>query len=207
MEARTLPRLSAEFSRMAAHCAGEAVTFRTLLGDMTPRDQALLTLVLSAAFLHPVPMPGISTLFGIVIALCGARMCAGKGPWIPARWLDRALPAKGLRLVFSAFAKVLKRLESFIKPRGLWLASHPGMRRANGAALALMGFLIVVPLPPPTNFPPAIGGVFLSAGILEDDLLVIGLGWVAVVLNILVFGAIAVYGWEGVQAVLRGRFL
>ena len=206
MEPRALPRLSEEFRRLAGLCAGETVSLRVLLGNMTPRDQAVLTLVLSAAFLHPVPMPGISTLFGMVIAVCGWRISLGKGPWIPKRWLERELPARFLGKVFEFFAGAFNPVERLVRPRGRWLAAHPGMRRANGLALALMGILIVVPLPPPTNFPPAIGGVLLSAGVLEDDLLVIGLGWVGVALNVLIFGAIAIYGWEGVQAVWKRLF-
>ncbi|MBI3297816.1 MAG: exopolysaccharide biosynthesis protein [Elusimicrobia bacterium] len=192
------PRPSEDFARLAADCAGETVTFRRLLGDMTPRDQALLTLMLSAAFLHPVPMPGISTLFGAVIALCGWRMSRGKGPWIPARWIDKPLPARFLRAVFGVFARLLGKLESVLRPRARFLAAHPALRRANGAGLMFVGFLILVPLPPPTNFPPAIAGFLLSAGILEDDLLFVALGWLAVALNAVIFGLIAVYGLDAI---------
>lgn len=198
--ARPLPRLSEEFTRLAELCAGETVTFRSLLGEMRPRDQALLTLVLSAAFLHPIPMPGISTLCGLAIMAVGARMAMGKPPWLPARWRDRPLPAAFFRAVFRVFARVLKPMERFTRPRGRFLAAHPATRRVNGGLLAFVGLLIIVPLPPPTNFPPAFAGFFLSVGVLEDDLAVLGLGWVFVALNVLFFGAIAVFGYDGIVA-------
>lgn len=195
-----LPKMSEEFRRLAALCGGETVTLRALLGEMSPRDHALLTLMLSAAFLHPVPMPGVSQLFGLVILYAGSRMARGLGPRFPKRHLDRPLPARFFALVFGAFAKLTSFFEHWVRPRGKFLAAHPGTRRVNGVGLCLVGALILVPLPPPTNFPPALAGFALSAGIMEDDLLFVVLGWLLIALNFLIFGAIAVYGWDGVVA-------
>lgn len=197
-----VPRLSEEFKRLGALCAGETVTLRALLGEMRPRDHALLTLMLSAAFLHPVPMPGLSQLFGLLILYAGSRMARGLGPRFPKRWLDRQLTAKFLGKVFGAFAWVTSLFEHLVRPRGKFLAAHPGTRRANGVGLCIIGGLILLPLPPPTNFPPAIAGFILSAGIAEDDLLFVTLGWLLVLLNLVFFGAIAVYGLDGMKAVI-----
>lgn len=195
------PRPSEEFQRLADLCAGESVTFKVLMGEMRPRDHALLTLVLSAAFLHPVPTMGLSVPLGLVIVSAGVRMALGKGPWVPARWRERPMPARFFRTVFRAFAAVMRPVERLIRPRGKGFAALTWVRRANGVGLALAGSLIIIPLPPPTNFPPALAGFVLSAGVLEDDLLFIGLGWGLLALNALLFGAIAVYGLDGVVAV------
>lgn len=207
-EAKPLPRLSAEFERLSSLCHG-GVTFRKLLGDMTPRDQALLTLVLSAAFLHPIPMLGTTMPLGVVILLTGARMALGKGPWIPRRWVDHPLPAKLFHAVFHGFAAVMRRVEKVVRPRGRFLAAHPWMRRANGAGLALVGLLVLMPYPPPTNFPPALAGFALSVGILEDDILFIALGWLGALATVAMFIAITVYGMGAVtglwhRAMARG---
>ena len=66
-----------------------------------------------------------------------------------------------------------------VRPRGKFLAAHPGMRRFNGGCLCCIGALILLPLPPPTNFPPAMAGFVLSAGIMEDDMLFVALGWLS----------------------------
>lgn len=196
-----IPRLSEEFRRLAELSSGETVTLRALLGEMGPRDHALLTLMLSASFLHPIPMPGVSQLFGLLMFYAGSRMARGLGPRFPKRWLDRPIPAKFLSVVFGAFARITSWFEHLVKPRGKFLAAHPGTRRANGVGLCIIGGLILLPLPPPTNFPPAIAGFVLSAGIAEDDLLFVTLGWCLVLLNLAIFGAIAVYGFDGVRAV------
>ena len=197
-----LPRLSEEFRRLAALCAGETVTLRALLGEMGPRDHALLTLMLSAAFLHPIPMPGVSQLLGLTILYAGSRMARGLGPRFPKKYLDRPLAAKFFAVVFGAFARLTGLFEHLVRPRGKFLAAHPGTRRFNGGCLCVIGGLILLPLPPPTNFPPAMAGFVLSAGIMEDDMLFVALGWLLLILNFFFFGAIAVYGLDGVKAVL-----
>lgn len=197
-----VPRLSEEFTRLAQLSSGETVTLRALLGEMRPRDHALMTLMLSAAFLTPVPMLGLSQLFGLVILYAGFRMARGLGPQFPKRWLDRPIAAWVFVKVFKAFAWVTSWFEHLVKPRGKFLATHPGTRRANGIGLCIIGGLILLPLPPPTNFPPAVAGFVLSAGIAEDDLLFVALGWVLVLLNVALFTAIAVYGLDGVRAVI-----
>lgn len=196
-----LPRLSEEFVRLGELCAGETVTFRVLAGEMRPRDHALLSLLLCAAFMHPVPMLGLSVPLGSMILIAGTRMALGKGVWVPERWIDKPLRAGLFRAVFGAFARILRSVEFLVRPRGKALAAHPWVRRANGLGLALVGALIMTPLPPPTNFPPALAGFLLSAGVLEDDLAVLVLAWVCLALNAVLFGAIAVYGFDAVVVV------
>lgn len=195
-------RLSGEFRRLAAVCAGGSPTFRTLLPLMSPRDHALLTLFLAACFMHPVPMPGISWVLGALIAIAGSRMAAGKDPWIPKRWIDRPLPARALERIFSGSASVATRLEKFVRPRGRGVVGHAWARIATGAAMAACGVLIVVPLPPPTNFPPATALLLLSLGVLEEDGVVWGIGWLFFALNLAFFAAIFFLGWSGVKSLL-----
>ncbi len=201
-----LPRLSEEFRRLADLSSGETVTLRALLGEMRPRDHALLTLMLSAAFLSPVPMLGLSQLFGLVILYAGWRMARGLGPLFPKRWLDRPVSARLLAKVFRLFAWVTSWFEHWVKPRGRFLAAHPGTRRANGVGLCIIGLLILLPLPPPTNFPPAVAGFVLSAGIAEDDIVFVSLGWLLVLLNIALFTAIAVYGLDAIRLLAAHLF-
>jgi hypothetical protein len=195
-------RLSGEFRRLAAVCAAGRPTFRTLLRLTGPRDHALVTLLLGACFMHPIPMPGLSWILGVIITIAGTRMALDLGPWIPARFLDRPLPARALETVFAAAARAAARIERLVHPRGRSHVSHPWARAATGAAAAACGLLILVPLPPPTNFPPATALILLSLGYLEEDAAVWWLGWFFFALNIAFFAAIAVLGWSGVKALL-----
>lgn len=196
------PRLSAELSRLAEFCRGGKVTVRSLAPEGNSRAHALLALFLSVCFLHPIPMPGISAFFGLIIALAGTRMALGRGVWLPERWLDWPLPAKPLGRIFAASHRAALLLERFTRPRAEAATSHPLAVRAHGLALALCGILLAVPIPPPTNFPPAAAAALLSIAILERDAAVLAAGYLAFALNLLFFGAIAVFGWQGVKTLV-----
>jgi hypothetical protein len=196
-------RLSAELERLSHACREKSLTFGELLPGVAPRDQALLTAVLSVGFLHPIPLPGISAVGGLVIAAAGTRMARGLGPWVPERWRGRSLPARRLERVFAAGAALMRRCERVVKPRGRRLSAHPWTQRVNGGAIALCGLLLAAPAPPGTNFPPAAAILLLSVGTLEEDLLFLAAGYVALALNLALFGAIAWLGWSGVKAFLR----
>lgn len=182
-----------ELEEMAAFCRRGKPTFRGLLRGTTPRDHALLTLFLSLSFLHPFPMFGVSTVLGGAILVAGVRMSLGMGPWVPESWRDRTLPGPTMAKVFGFAAKAMKKLETVARPRGAWV-EHPWMWRLNGVAAAFCGLLIILPLPPPTNFPPALALLLLSIGILKSDALWLAAGYCALAANVAFFTAILVYG-------------
>lgn len=202
MPASAQPRLSSELARLAAACKTGGVTLRSLVPKHDARAHALVTVLFSVCFLHPIPMPGVSLVFGAIIAIAGARMAARRGLWVPERWLDRPLPAAALAVVFGAGHRVALKLEGLIKPRWEWLASHEHAVRFHGAAVAVCGLLLLIPLPPPTNFPPATAALILAVGVLERDAVVLAAGYLAFLLNLAFFGAIAVLGWHGAAALL-----
>lgn len=195
-------RLSAELERLGAICRERSLTVGELLPGLAPRDQALLTAVLAVGFMHPIPLPGLSTFFGLIVAIAGTRIACGLGPWLPARWHGRRLPGRKLGHVFTVGAAFMRRFEHLIKPRGRWLSAHPLTERLSGGAIAFCGLLLALPALPGTNFAPSIPILLLSVGILEEDLLMLAAGYVGVVLNILLFGGLALLGWEGVSALL-----
>ena len=201
-----LASLSEEFERLASLCSGPDTTFRALLGSMTPRDHGLLTLLLCVVFCSQIPLLGLSIPFGAMVAMAGVRMALRKGPWIPRRLLDRRLPSTLFRLAFHSMAVLLRPLERWVRPRGRFLTEHPGVRRLNGAALALTGALLMPPLPPPLGLPPALAGLLLSMGIMEDDVLFIILGWITLLLSIGAMALFGMYGFAGVE-LLRARWV
>ena len=185
-----------------------ALTGTDIYRDIRISAQAQASLAMAHAFVVLQPEAiraghGLSTLCGLIIAVAGGRMALGLGPWVPQRWLGRALPGSQLGKVFAVGARLMRRCERVIKPRGLWLSAHPWTQRVSGCAIALCGLLLAAPAPPGTALPPAAAILLLSVGTLEEDLLFLAAGYVALALNILFFGAIAFLGWGGVRALLR----
>lgn len=195
-------RLSAELERVARLCGRRGSTLGDLAGGLSPRDHALLTLCLALCVCHPFPLLGLAVPIGLAMTVAGARMAAGLGPWIPARWASLALPGKTLERVFSAAARGALRFERAVPHGGLRGRLASRVERVNGAAIALCGVLLVLPLPPPTNFPPAFAAGLLSLAVLLESPAWLGLAYLALGLNLLAFGALAAWGWGGLKALL-----
>lgn len=202
MDLKQEHKLSREFQRLEALCHGETVTFRKLLEGVTTREHALLSLFLTIPFLFLIPLPGISTLFGIVIMFAGYRMALGKKLWIPKRWLDRPLPSSKMKKIFSVGQAIMKKIEKLVQPRGKYFLTHPWVERFNGVLLVICGLFLALLLPPGFNFPPAIAILFLSIGILEDDGIFLILGYIFTALNILLFNYLFFFGMNGLRALL-----
>lgn len=183
--------VSEELERLAAVCAGPRVTLRALVGHMSAREHALLTLFIGLCFLHPVPMPGISTALGVIVLVAGGRMALGLGPWVPERWKDRALPGEALAKVLAKAARLVRRIEGRGGPGPDWLDVRP-VRIFNGACVAACGVCIMLPFPPPTNFPPAIALALLSLGMLRRGPVLLAAGYLSVLANVALFGFLSI---------------
>lgn len=197
----TRDKLSAELLRLSVICEKENVTFSRLIRALRTRGHALITLFLSFPFMLPVPLPGLSVVFGLVIALCGVRISFQWRPWIPRKWRRRRIPGSVLAKVFRAGRKVMIFLEKWIKPRKVKWAKNREVIRFTGWMIAILGLLLSLPYPPGTNFPPASAIILLSVGLLEEDSLFLVLGMIDFVFNLFFFTAITFFGVEGIRKV------
>jgi hypothetical protein len=195
-------RLSDELKRMAEECSKGPVTVFELLKTLGAQGHSLVSLFFAFPFLLPMPLPGLSIPFGLVIAFAGFQMVMQKKPWLPDFLLRKELSSEMIGKVLNTSSKILKKMERFFKPRGHLFHSHPWLNRFNGLLIAFCGITLALPLPPGTNFPPAFAIVLLSIGALEKDGLMIVLGYLATLLNVVLFSLLAIFGYEGVKKVL-----
>lgn len=191
-------RLSTELKALRELCHEDKVSFRMLLEKMNVRSHGLLTLFLCLPFLFPVPLPGLSVLIGLAIFLAAIAQALGKKPWMPKKILDTSVPNHFLEKVFGYGEKASRKLEKIIRPRGEYIVQHPWVRPVNSYLIAACGLLLAMPLPPGTNFPPAVAIFLLSLAGLEDDILLMVLGYVAVSINVVLFGGMVVFGKSGI---------
>jgi len=133
----------------------------------------------------------------VVVAFC---MAAGLPPWIPAAWRGKELPADLVVKAIEFALKVLRKIEFLVRPRGQFFMKFPGLTRISGLAMVFCGGILALPLPPGTNFPPALGVVLISMGVLERDSIVLGLGYLVAAINATIVGSIAVFGFEYVAS-------
>jgi hypothetical protein len=201
---RPVPRrLSEELAALAEAFAERAVTLREVMDRLHGRGYTLLLTFLALPFCTPIPLPGLSTPFGLVIALIGLRLSLRLEPWLPARLLNTRLPRRFFGRVLHAGERVVRLLEWGLRPRWVVLLEHPILHHAYGVMILVAGLLLVLPLPIPfSNALPALVVVLTAGAMLERDgyCAVAALGVFAVTLAFfggLVWGGALAADWLG----------
>ena len=145
-----------------------------------------------------IPFVGLSTPFGLAIALLGAQLVAGRTqPWLPARARRRALAMTMLDRVLAILTRRAGFLARLTRPR--WdLAIQP---RLIGLGIVLLALGLALPLPiPGSNLVFLIPLFVYALGLLERDgaWIVVGHVMTAIDLALLVvFGAAVLKAVEG----------
>jgi hypothetical protein len=162
----------------------------------------MVCLVFSIPFLLPVPLPGLSTVFGLVIGFAGSQILLGKDPWVPQSWRKRQISTHIVARILELLGKILLRTETIIKPRLRFFARHPGFVKFNGAVISFLAILLGLPMPPGFNFPPALAIIVLAIGSIERDGVLIIIGYSLAILNIVFFGASLAWVLEAIKTFL-----
>jgi hypothetical protein len=164
--------LGAELRYRAKHLPESAMTLGELMDTLGARVSALLMLVCALPFCAPITIPGLSTPFGIVIAVLAARYAAGLPPWLPRRLGAVALPPRIVGRVLEGGGRVVEWFERRLRPRWHWVADAPWKLRLHAIVILFAALLLMLPLPPfpPfTNTLPALTVVLLTMSSLERD--------------------------------------
>jgi hypothetical protein len=189
------PRFSWELHDLARQFAGRPARLSEILAATQGRGFNLLLLLLGLPLLTPVPLPGVSTLFGLAVMLIGTQLALGRQPWLPEKILQRALPAQFIARLLGAASRIVRWLEVLLRPRLEFLHERWIYRRAAGTLIMLSGLLLLLPLPIPlTNCLPALTVVLLAAGAMERDGLFFLAGGASFGLTLVYFGLLAFGG-------------
>lgn len=196
--------LSSQLGRLAAGFADRPVRLGELTDVLQLRGYNALLIFLAFPFVTPVPLPGFSTVFGLVIALLGVRMVLAQKPWLPERLTARQLPARLLPKLLLAASRAFGRLEKLLKPR-LFYPEFPAVfQRASGVIIVMCGLLLLLPLPVPfSNAFPAFTIILLAAAGLERDGAVFIAGCVQFILCLGFFAALCLSGSEVWQLIFN----
>lgn len=188
-------RVSAELARLRERTAARAVTLREVLQVLGERAYLLLVLLLALPFLTPLPLPGLSTPFGLAIAVVAARLLLGRRPWLPRKLQRQVVPAGFFTRLFAVAAWVLRLLERWLRPRLTGLTDGRVARQAHAGVMLLAALALLLPLPIPfTNSFPAWTILLVAGGLLERD-------GAAVIAGYLVAAAgVAYFVWLGEAA-------
>ncbi|PTX99414.1 hypothetical protein DB346_16335 [Verrucomicrobia bacterium LW23] len=184
-------KLSAELKLLLPEDPDKKMTIRDIMHTLQDRSVAVLLILFCVPFLQPIPMLGLSTPFGFVIGLLGMALALEREPWLPAFILNREVPRTLLKLLVEKGGWIVARVEHLLKPRLLALAA-PGLpMRFHGINLAIMAFLLSLPIPFPwTNTAPAAAIMLLSLALLEKDGIFVILSYLAQLGTYIFFGVL-----------------
>jgi hypothetical protein len=172
------PRLSDELATLKGRFEERPVTLGEVVAVLHGRAHLLLVFLLALPFCAPVSVPGLSTPLGLVIALISLRQALGLQPWLPERMLRQQLPAGFFRRVFVVAAKVIRFLETFLRPRAAGFVDPPVLQSLHAAVMLLAAAVLTLPLPIPlSNTAPAWVILLIAAGLLERDGISIAAGY------------------------------
>jgi hypothetical protein len=188
-------RLSDDIGRLIEQFSQGDVTVREVVLSLRGRAYMALLLLLSIPFCTPVAIPGLSTPFGVMIALIGLRMAFRRKPWLPRALMDMRLPHKVFPSLLRAANGMVRGIEKVSKPRHEGWIEAPAMQHLAGFCIFCCGSVLCLPLPIPlTNLLPAAAVVSLSMASIGRDGVLAMVGYVASILTAILFGYIFVGG-------------
>lgn len=181
-------KLSEELAQLQAGTTERVMTLREVIYALRGRAYLLLVLLLALPFITPIPLPGLSTPFGLAIALIALRLMLGQRPWLPKKLQRKELPAGFFGRLFSVAARVLRFLEKFLRPRLVFLTNTALLNQLHAVLMLVAALALLLPLPIPfTNSFPAWTILLLAAGLLESDGLAVLLGYLVFAAGVLYF--------------------
>ncbi|MBA4135828.1 MAG: exopolysaccharide biosynthesis protein exod [Opitutus sp.] len=200
-----LPRkLSEELADLQARSTEGPLTLREVIYVLRGRAYLLLVILLALPFLTPLPLPGLSTPFGLAIAAIAFRLTLGQRPWLPKNLQRRELPAGFFGRLFAVAKRILGWLEKLLRPRLAAVTDTALLNQLHALLMLVAALALLLPLPIPfTNSFPAWSILLLAGGLLERDGVAIVLGYVVFAAGVLYFVFLGEAATELVQALVQ----
>jgi len=176
----------------AAALSEERVSMQTLAQAHGPAAHGTLLLLMAGPCLLPVP--GVGTVLGFGMAALAAAMWRGHASaCLPRRvaelQLSRHWAQRVLRMLASAYAVAGR----FARARLSHFASA-GRRSWTAAAIGLMAFIVVLPIPL-GNLLPALAMMLIGLGLVFRDGVAVALGLITAGLALFVTAGLMLMAW------------
>ena len=143
----------------------EQIKLSDILSLAGERIFGFLFIILALPSALPIPAPGYSIPFGIVMFLLAIQLIIGRRrPWFP----DKSIKLSRAQGFVKAGIPWLKRIEALTHPRISFVCTSLPGRIVLGTAIALMSICMMIPIPG-TNTVPAMGIFIVGFGLQEED--------------------------------------
>ncbi len=194
---------SVEF--VSKNLSGDVVTLREILNLIGREGMLVFCIFLTVPFMVPVSIPGVSTVFGLVIGLIGVGIMTNRPPWLPERLMQKKFPANKLRIALEKGSVWIRRLGRISRPSIPVLTHGIGMARVNGLMLITGALLLMAPfgLIPFSNTLPGLAILFLAIGVLQRDGRSVLCGYMTLVLTAFYFAFLLLGGIAVLQGMIQ----
>lgn len=187
--------------RANADTAGED---HVTVGELLDRSQhAGFGFLFALLAVLSIPGMGLSTPFGLALAIGGIQMMVGlRRPWMPGLIRRRRLPLRLLQWMHETLPRWTRWLARLVRPRLTFMLRGP-LWSLCGLVVTLQGLGLALPLPiPGSNLVFVIPVVLYAIALLEDD------GLLVVLCHALVFGQVvlAVVTWDAIAQGVQATF-
>ena len=147
-------------------------------------------IMLSLGLLATTPVG--STVPGFMLAVMAVQLIAGRAePVFPHFIMTRRLPTKQLLRLGGRAIPVLKYLEKLVHPR--WPRAFEAAKRAVGVMVLLLTLVLLLTPVPLSNVAPAMVISLISLAYVEEDGLLLSVGFLAATI-LIGLGSAAVWG-------------
>jgi hypothetical protein len=147
-------------------------------------------IMLSLGLLAMTPVG--STVPGLILAVMAVQLIAGRAePVFPQFIMTRRLPTKQLLRLGGRAIHVLKYLEKLVHPR--WPRAFEAAKRAVGVMVLLLTVVLLLTPVPLSNVAPAMVISLISLAYIEEDGLLLSVGFLAAIV-LIGLGSAAVWG-------------
>jgi hypothetical protein len=184
-DARRLSELLPEHVRTLE---GDRVSLGDIANFLGTRSIGAWLLVLALPMVLPIPVPGISVLFGVPLMIVSVQLMLGyRRAWLPPGLARRSIARTDYAAIVDRMLPAMRRFEQVVSPRASWLAND-WTRVPVGMICFVLATIITLPIPL-GHIGPGTAICLLALGLMERDGVVVGLGLAAAVLALAIVAA------------------
>ena len=193
-------RLSHQMHALVEKMDGKDASLGEILGSFSRRSHAVLMVFLSFPLCLPVGIPVLTTALGLTLVFVGLFLALGREPWLPQRLRAKTISHERLTNIVDRLLRITKRIERWLHPRLLILATNGPVIRLHGVFAMVMALMAAIPISLPLNNMVAAVPVFLlGLSLLERDGILVIVSYVAAIPCVLYYAALAFLGLEGFE--------
>lgn len=158
---KTLPEIT--LGKIVEHVEGEALL--------------IVCLIAILPFMQPIPIPGLSSILGLIVLLQGLGLMFWSKPLLTKRMKEVVISKDKFDFIYKAavkFSNFTSKISALKHPITNTRASHV----LCGFAIVMSAAFLSLPLPIPfSNLVPALSIFLICVGLLEEDLILLLIGF------------------------------